>query len=103
MGIFVSCIQELVRVGIVEMEEGDGSFFVPYLEGKLLHHYNRVSLKLKACAELAEGLSVRSLRRLPLQAHARYIHNDPSQAVPCLEFLDALSTTIDDEQKARKE
>lgn len=97
--IFMSCIQELVRVGIVEMEEGNGSLFVPYL----LHRCNRVSLKLKACAELAEGLSGRSLRRLPLQAHARYLHKDPSQAVPCSVFLVALSAAIDDEQKARKE
>ena len=101
--IFVSCILELARVGILEMGEGDNSFFTPYHEDQASHQYNKLSSKLLACATSAEGLSGRSLRRLPLKAHAKYLGQYRSQVVACIDFLEALSKAIGDEQKARRE
>mmetsp|Transcript_28068 Transcript_28068/g.68341 ORF Transcript_28068/g.68341 Transcript_28068/m.68341 type:complete len:428 (-) Transcript_28068:1068-2351(-) len=101
--IFMSCILELVRVGILEMGKGNNSFLTPYHEDHAAHPYNELSSKLLECATSAEGLSGRSLRRLPLQAHAKYLGKNRSQVVACIEFLEALSKAIDDEQNARRE
>lgn len=101
--IFRSCIQELVRVGILKMENAKDSFITSYCEDQASHSENDVSSKLLACATSAEGLSGRSLRRLPLQTHAKYLRKSPSQVASSMEFLDALSKAIDDEQRARKE
>lgn len=102
-GIFMSCILELARVGILEMGSGGSSFFMPYQEDQSPHLYNQLSLQLLECATSAEGLSGRSLRRLPLQAHAKYLGRDRSQVVACTEFLEALSKAIDHELKSRQE
>ena len=100
--IFASCIQELVRVGILMTDRND-AFITPYCRDQPLDLYNDVSSKLWACAKSADGLSGRSLRRLPLQAHARYLCKNPLQASSCTSFLEALSKAIDDEKNARKE
>lgn len=100
--IFVSFIQELARVGILKMEKVEDAIIAPYCEDQVSHPYNEVSSRIFACAASAEGLSGRSLRRLPLQAHAKYLGNNP-QAPSCMDFLEALTKAIDDAQKARQE
>ena len=60
---------------------------------------NPASALLK-CAELADGMSGRSLRKLPFQSHALYIRSaDP---VTLDDFLDALRGGIIKEQDSRK-
>ena len=55
---------------------------------------------LLRCAELADGMSGRSLRKLPFQSHALYIRSaDP---VTLDDFLDALRGGIIKEQDSRK-
>jgi hypothetical protein len=60
---------------------------------------NSASALLK-CAKLADGMSGRSLRKLPFQSHALYIRSaDP---VPLDDFLDALLGGIMKERDSRK-
>mmetsp|Transcript_31134 Transcript_31134/g.67391 ORF Transcript_31134/g.67391 Transcript_31134/m.67391 type:complete len:335 (-) Transcript_31134:2445-3449(-) len=55
---------------------------------------------LLRCAELADGMSGRSLRKLPFQSHALFVRSaDP---VPLDEFLDALRGGVEKEQESRK-
>ena len=55
---------------------------------------------LLQCAELSDGMSGRSLRKLPFQSHALYVRSaDP---VPLEEFLDALRGGILKEQDSRE-
>ena len=60
---------------------------------------NPASALLK-CAELADGMSGRSLRKLPFQSHALYIRS--ANPVTLDDFLDALRGGIIKEQDSRK-
>jgi SpoVK/Ycf46/Vps4 family AAA+-type ATPase len=92
--ILLSCIQELQRVGIIF------DYDAPLCSFKEAEN-NESSKQLLTCAKHAGGLSGRSLRRLPLQAHARYL--TPTKPVSTRDFLEALTKTILDEQKARSQ
>jgi hypothetical protein len=94
--ILRSCLNELVRVGIVTSNNGCCTPF-PYF--KEAHHQDFTS-KLMSCAEQAEGLSGRSLRRLPLQAHAQFMHG--ADVVSMNDFLDGLLLAIEGEHSASK-
>ena len=93
--ILHSCLQELLRVGIITC---DGCKIEPY-HSSIKTEANELTGLLLACAEQAEGLSGRSLRRLPLQAHARYLQALVS--VSTKSFLEALSLAIQMEQISR--
>jgi hypothetical protein len=90
--ILRSCVEELARVGIIEQS----SFLVPSFDEK---DSNGLGAQLNACAAKAEGLSGRSLRRLPLQAHARFLHG--ATGVPTRGFLLAMEEAIAEEQMSR--
>ena len=60
---------------------------------------NPASALLK-CAELADGMSGRSLRKLPFQSHALYIRS--ADSVTLDEFLEALRGGVIKEQDSRK-
>lgn len=103
--IFRSCLMELVRVGIIEPDDNDEK------ENRLLLCELRdvcksadgdavLSRPLLKCAEAAEGLSGRSLRRLPLQSHALYVQS--SGHVSMESFIEALRQGIDAEQGSRE-
>lgn len=77
--ILNSCLQELVRVGLVE--------------SKGIPDWGDV-------AEASDGLSGRSLRRLPLQAYALFLFSEPIP-IPLSKFLKALLQTIEQEQKMK--
>lgn len=77
--ILNSCLQEMVRVGLVESEG------VP---------------KWDDVAAASEGLSGRSLRRLPLQAYSLFLFSEPTP-IQTSTFLDALLKTIEQEQKTK--
>ena len=55
---------------------------------------------LLQCAELSDGMSGRSLRKLPFQSHALYVRS--ADSVPLEEFLDALRGGILKEQDSRE-
>lgn len=106
--ILRSCIQELLRVGIIVTKDKE--------TGVQLWKYNQAvaasnksgngdvtriaisSAKLLALAEASDGLSGRSLRRLPLQAHALFVRR--STDVSLDNYLDALKGAIETEQSS---
>jgi SpoVK/Ycf46/Vps4 family AAA+-type ATPase len=106
--ILRSCMHELVRVGIIRnvMEEESSSSSLPNPD--LLQPYNEAtkqtanskSALLVSLAMKAEGTSGRSLRRLPLQAHALFVRKEN---VLMDEFLIGLSKAIDSELKAMRQ
>ncbi|KAG7364357.1 ATPase central domain containing protein [Nitzschia inconspicua] len=113
--ILRSCIQELIRVGIVHCSDNDtqGSDFPTYEEihnqgehkmdvsHSITEHYG---VLLSKCAQQAEGLSGRSLRKLPLQAHALYTSSDSKLedgSLPLEHFLEALFLAIENDVEAR--
>jgi hypothetical protein len=66
---------------------------------------NQLSRMLLKCAQHSEGLSGRSLRRLPLQSHAQFLQNgcigNVDEGISLDVFLEALLLGIEYEQKAR--
>jgi hypothetical protein len=111
--ILRSCVEELVRVGIIVVVQGDSDDKIMSFEQAILlqpqlqpsnqphHHPNDLTALLLSCAQQAEGLSGRSLRRLPLQAHAQYLQG--SKSVSQKDFLQALGLAIQAEQASRKQ
>ena len=99
--ILRSCLVELQRVGIVDpSNEIPLSFDQQAREsgGGHTSGTNQTLLLLK-CAEASEGLSGRSLRRLPLQAHAQFL-GGRTIGVSLEMFLGALGMAIDEEQSS---
>eukprot|EP00934_Nitzschia_sp_Nitz4_P003643 Nitzschia sp. Nitz4//scaffold4_size323378//68616//69923//NITZ4_000631-RA/size323378-exonerate_protein2genome-gene-0.199-mRNA-1//1//CDS//3329553312//3633//frame0 len=82
--ILRTCLEELQRVNIVSCREKVGRTAISLFE---------------ECCIKSEGLSGRSLRRLPLQAHARM--GVASDSVPLDDFLRALLLAIRDEQQSK--
>lgn len=86
--ILRSCILELMRGGIIHP-----SVSVPEAEsGYEDPNYHSFSNQLKEISEKCHGLSGRSLRKLPLYAHANYL-NTGSYTLET--FLDALTKSAD--------
>jgi pachytene checkpoint protein 2 len=77
--ILRTCLIELQRVGLIE-KEPDQAFV----------HLRRVSAA-------SDGLSGRSLRRLPLQAHALHLSNE-STPIAVDRFISAMLRTVQEEQ-----
>jgi GTPase SAR1 family protein len=112
--ILCSCIEELIRVGIVqqhtEIQNISLSMFDEIADQsdhksdeslcKNTHHIERIVLR---CAQQAQGLSGRSLRKLPLQAYALYMTSGSTfdGGVPLERFLEALSLAIRNDMEAQ--
>ena len=119
-GIFRSCLMELVRVGIIETNEdevplvtyrqllsskkdtSDTSISTTAVSSSISISSYTVTLSdmLLSCAELAEGLSGRSLRKLPLQSHAQFIRQ--IHPVSMKVFMVALQSGIGAELGSRQ-
>ena len=109
--ILRTCLEELVRVGILvsaddpmTREQTFADFGDVMEEQSSDPEKTSESALLLECAKQAEGLSGRSLRRLPLQAHSKcatlgIFGQDNKVSVPM--FLKALSLAIESEQNAR--
>ena len=97
--ILRSCLNELQRVGITitPNRTEEGIFLFPPFQEALRCD---LAIPLVDCAHKAQGLSGRSLRRLPLQAHARFLSCKASPSV--VEFVQALSMAIDAEHSSKK-
>jgi SpoVK/Ycf46/Vps4 family AAA+-type ATPase len=74
--ILKSCLKELQRVGLIAT--------------------NEEQIDLTEVALLSEGMSGRSLRRLPLQTHALYLFHEPTP-IPVDTFIAALAKRLKDE------
>lgn len=108
--ILKSCIEELQRVGIIvaSVEESSSSSSSSSLttiasfeqQQQWNGNSNAVTKLLLECARRAEGLSGRSLRRLPLQAHAQFL-GGMERAVSVEDFVQALGDAIQLEQISR--
>lgn len=94
---------ELVRVGIIASPQDEDE------QECLLCAFHDIyktvddvvlSISLLKCAEAAEGLSGRSLRRLPLQSHALYVQS--SGKVSMETFIVALRQGVDAELGSRE-
>jgi len=83
--ILESGLGELQRVGIVERSQ------------ELIETPTTINKMLRELAERSEGLSGRSLRRLPLQAHARLSGRGRTTGIGVVEYLNAMTGTIDTE------
>ena len=94
--ILRSCVQELVRVGILNRHstEEDGFDLLSYTQAvnMKVRKQDVPSEMLLDCANFSEGLSGRALRKLPLQSHAFGAHG--MDEITVSEFLIALKTTI---------
>lgn len=106
--ILRTCLEELIRVGILgRSKEPMATTEQRFTDFANLTNENsdmgKDSVLLLECAKQAEGLSGRSLRRLPLQAHSKCaalgMFQDNQVSVPL--FLKALSLAIETEQSAR--
>lgn len=94
--ILRSCTQELQRVGIVSKITEDELFTFADTENV---SPNRMDYRLRRLAENAKGLSGRSLRRLPLKAHALFLRQE---CVSLQDFLDGLDQAIRVELESNK-
>jgi len=93
--ILRSCIQELMRVGIVApVQETLEAYALPSDTSNL----DQFTAALYRCSEEAEGLSGRGLRKLPFLAHAMYID---SPSISYERYCAALLKVIRFELKAR--
>lgn len=96
--ILSSCLEELQRVNIIDCGELEASYFMDLPSKELPMEGSPTSMLLE-CAKRAEGLSGRSLRKLPLQAHAQSMMGAVS--TPVCDFLSALLIAIQQEQSSR--
>jgi SpoVK/Ycf46/Vps4 family AAA+-type ATPase len=105
--ILCSCLAELVRVGIVENDD-ECHATLPYPFEAMLDDIISIgeartlwTFRLGACAALAGGFSGRTLRRLPLQSHARCGLSTGKIFMEL--FLDALDEEIGIQQTAAEQ
>jgi SpoVK/Ycf46/Vps4 family AAA+-type ATPase len=97
--ILRSCVFEMQRVGIVEGRSDSTLLYFDQRneETDALNPVDNNGI-LFVCAKDADGLSGRSLRRLPLQAHAQFLGG--RTVVSLEEFLEALGKAIREEQSS---
>ena len=87
--ILHSCLMELMRVGIIQ----------PAVEIEPYPHIESVvAVELNQIAEATDGFSGRSLRKLPLQAHARFVQKN---CCTMQEFLKGLMDAVEVEKMER--
>ena len=120
--IMRTCLKELIRVGIVvvphsnETDNQSTDMITEYVTKEIVVDFTVAEMEerekivddesgmLLSCSREADGLSGRSLRRLPLQAYAQFISSESdSGCLSVRSFLRALSQAIQSEQTARLE
>ncbi|KOS15260.1 thyroid receptor-interacting protein 13 [Malassezia pachydermatis] len=91
-GILRSCMLELIRAGLA-LETPLPSYRELDMEAAAMTEQGTAQA-LRALAAHCHGASGRSLRRLPVLAHARYLRR--AGAVPCIEWIQAMRHAWDD-------
>ncbi|XP_033632108.1 pachytene checkpoint protein 2 homolog [Asterias rubens] len=98
--IFHSCVKELMRARIIDPAQQlldlRGLEVMRFIENDA----TKLSHRLKEIAFKSEGLSGRTLRKLPFLAHALYVKTTP---VSLEDYLSALSDAVDKQFKEREE
>jgi SpoVK/Ycf46/Vps4 family AAA+-type ATPase len=103
--ILRSCIHELQRVGIIIASSSTTDTTIATFEQQQRWngHSNAATKRLLECAKTAQEMSGRSLRRLPLQAHAQFLgEHVGGEGVSVDRFLAALGSAIQLEQASRR-
>ncbi|KAG9284286.1 hypothetical protein G9A89_002096 [Geosiphon pyriformis] len=92
--ILSSCIQELIRVGIIRDEETllDWRAVEMYRD---TNSHDNLSMKLFGISEKCQGMSGRALRKLPFLAHACFLQS--CITITLADFLEALDATATEE------
>jgi hypothetical protein len=90
---------ELVHVGIVQDDDDEFCDFHDIYN--TVNEQDSLSQALLKCAKAAEGLSGRSLQRLPLQSHA--LHVKSTERVSMESFIETLRLGITAEQEMREQ
>lgn len=98
-GIYRSCLQELIRAGIIKSSQFSildlrALEFMRFVENDV----TKDSLQLREIAMKSHGLSGRTLRKLPFIAHAVYVQKDK---VSLPEFLSALDKAVQQQFRER--
>ncbi|XP_015683389.1 pachytene checkpoint protein 2 homolog [Protobothrops mucrosquamatus] len=96
--IYHSCIEELMKCQIIYPRQQLLTLRELEVIGYLENDVSKLSLLLKDISRKSEGLSGRSLRKLPFLAHALYIQ---SPNVIMTTFLQALSLAVDKQFEER--
>lgn len=103
--ILRSCIKELIRVGIVTADCSKFTELKSFACAAILSNDQAedcsFEMTLLQCAEAAENLSGRSLRKLPFQSHAFFVRS--FDALPLSQFLASLKHGIDREKSSRND
>ncbi|XP_071444081.1 pachytene checkpoint protein 2 homolog isoform X1 [Hetaerina americana] len=89
--IYHSCINELLRVGIITPVEKIFPIRSLQLTKFEENDATRLSIQLLAIARASEGMSGRTLRKIPFLAHAHFIQ---SSVVPLEDFMKALEKAV---------
>ena len=98
-GILASALNELMRVGIISPREELLDLRDVMLLRDVQNEATRPSLCLGSVAELCEGRSCRSLRKLPFLAHSLLVSSG-SYICTLQNFIDALRAVIIEQNKA---
>ncbi|KAK3085404.1 hypothetical protein FSP39_002835 [Pinctada imbricata] len=98
--IYHSCIQELMRVGIIFPEEQIFDLRALTVMRFIENDATRNSLQLREISRQSYGLSGRSLRKLPFIAHAMYLQ---SAQIPLTRFLDSLNKAVQRQFQERED
>ncbi|CAG8613109.1 7764_t:CDS:10 [Ambispora gerdemannii] len=98
--ILSSCIQELIRVGIISTEETllDWRAAELYHDATSNNHEVIPSMKLFEISKKCQGMSGRVLRKLPFLAHAHFLQSRKTTKLS--DFLDALDKTATEESSS---
>lgn len=105
--ILAKSLQELIRVGIIESEEvqnlkADGcADIVKSMKTDLTLEDNSPSGLFHSCSVLSEGMTCRSLKKLPFLAYVLIAPNC-SLPVSYISFLKALRDSIDKTNQERE-
>ncbi|KAI5451283.1 hypothetical protein NCC49_001879 [Naganishia albida] len=103
--ILSGCLTELMRAGIIEHLDLLDWKDLQIVKSKPSQKPERervrqASLRIAGIAEKCEGMSGRTLRRLPVLAHARYIGintTDDMHESPVEDWIDAMERVVNDE------
>jgi len=98
--IYLSCMKELTKCGVINSTDQLLDIRALEVTRFLQSNATRSSLKLYEIASKSQGLSGRTLRKLPFMAHALYLQGCP---VSLDEYLEAMSKAVDHQFKEREE
>ncbi|CAG8514234.1 7021_t:CDS:10 [Ambispora leptoticha] len=97
--ILSSCIQELIRVGIISTEETLLDWRAAELYRDATSNHEVIpSMKLFEISKKCQGMSGRVLRKLPFLAHAHFLQS--WETTKLLDFLSALDATATEESSS---